>query len=165
MKESEITDPTIESLRTLGEMELREFKCPWPTTMKDLDRVINALVDRQHEYGTCPYAMSIAAEAAYHFVAGALGVTGFQASFADLDFIRRVRGLKSGFRILNYDDLLYPQYHTPEHFPSLHDLMADAEIRGILKERAEKELATAGENAHPDVVRHWKRLAEWSVMQ
>jgi len=73
------------------EKEMREAKEPWPYTEQQLTEYIASLVDRQHDYGTCVYAMSLAAAAAFNYVAHKLGVTGFQSSCADLDFIRRTR--------------------------------------------------------------------------
>jgi hypothetical protein len=91
------------------EEALRAMEVPWPKTPDELRAVMSALVDREHTYGTCVYAMSMSALAAYYYVSHALGVTGFQASCADMDFIGRARHMKCGFRILNYDDLLYRQ--------------------------------------------------------
>jgi hypothetical protein len=89
-----------EELKELGQMteeQLREFKTPWPQSIEELNDIIQALVERQHDYGTCVYAMSIAAVAAYNFVAHKLGTTGFQAGCADLDIVRRNRSLKGPF--------------------------------------------------------------------
>lgn len=104
-------------------------------------------------YGRCVYAMSYAAVATFNYIAHELGVTGFQASCADLDFLTHTRAVKHGLLVLSADDLLYPQY----------DLVAKA--RGwIAKTRpqlaiAAQELLNEGRYAHPDVVAHWEKLA------
>lgn len=144
-------------LSTMTEAELREFKTPWPKTEAELTSLIDKLVHRQHNYGTCVYAMSIAAEATFHYVACQLGVTGFQASCADMDFLRRTRGYKHGYRILDYGKLLYPQSSTSEDFPSAAELME--ENHEMLAEEATKLLKESGDRAHPNVVAWWKRLA------
>ena len=144
----------------LTEQEMREAKVPWPKTQDELMEYIQSLVEREHDYGTCVYAMSMAAVAAYYYVAHKLGVTGFQASCADLDILRRTRDMKHGFRIIDYEKLLYPQYLTPDHFPSVDQLLKD-NIDWLSEEA--KRLLDESPNAHPDVKGHWKRLAERRV--
>lgn len=137
-----------------SEQQMREEEVPTPKTSRQLSAYIDELVDRQHSYGTCVYAMSMAATAAFNYVASKLGVTGFQASCADLDVLRRTRRIEGPFMILFARDLLYPQY-------DLHakvDEMAD-DARGWLSAEARKKL-NESPDAHPDVVAHWKRLAK-----
>ena len=136
------------------EAEMRETKSPWPLTEKQLHEYIDSLVDREHDYGTCCYAMSLAATAAFNYVAGKLGVTGFQASCADLDFLRRSRHIDGPFIILKGEDALYPQYDLPAKLQG-----ALAEWKSWMKEQAEKKLAET-EHAHPNVIAHWKKLAK-----
>lgn len=142
-------------LRGGSEKDLRAAKVPWPRSEADLLRIIRAVNKRQHDYGTCVYAMSIAAEASYNYVAHVLGVTGFQASCADLDFLRRTRGLKYGFQILNYENLLYPQY--TDRFPTRSQILKD-NIDEIGK--AAEELLAQKERVHPEVKRHWEDLVD-----
>jgi len=135
------------------EAEMRKAEVPWPYTEKQLRDYITSLVDRQHDYGTCVYAMSMAAVAAFNYVAHQLGVTGFQASCADLDIVRRTRGIKGPFILLNGEDALYPQYDLPGRLQK-----ALADWAPWLKEQAEERLAD-GREAHPNVQAHWKHLA------
>jgi hypothetical protein len=136
------------------EAQMREMKAPVFDSATELADYIRALTDRPHDYGTCVYAMSLAATAAFNHVAHKLGVTGFQASCADLDILRQTRGFNWG-RLLNFDDLLYPQYRN--HFPGWEQLIE--ENRGRLAEEAAKLLAARGASAHPDVRAHWEMLA------
>lgn len=142
----------VESATT--EQELREAKAPWPRNQRQLTEYIDSLVNRNHDYGTCVYAMSLAATAAFYFVSHQLGVTGFQASAADLDFISRTRNMKGPFILIKAEDALYPQYdlrETPDN--------ALAGWRPWLKEQAQKNLAE-NRQAHPNVLAHWKKLAQ-----
>ena len=134
------------------EAELREAKDPWPYTEAQLVEYIKSLVDRQHDYGTV-YVLSLAASAAFNYVAHQLGVTGFQSSCADLDFIRRNRSIKGPFMLLKGEDALYPQYDLPGKLAE-----AMEEWKPWLKEQAAKNLADK-DGAHPNVVAHWKKLA------
>jgi len=151
---------STENVVQMTEEQLREAPVPWPKTREELDAYINALVERPHDYGTCVYAMSMAATAAFQYVANRLGVTGFQASCADLDILRRTRSMKMGFRLQNYENLLYPQYCDEAHFPTWQQLMR--EQRPELAKAAREKLQETDGFAHPDVIAHWKRLAEAS---
>jgi hypothetical protein len=149
-----ITPEILEKLRTGTEADLREILMPWPRTREELNAVITAVVDREHDYGTCVYAMSIAAEATFNYVAMLLGTTGFQASCADLDIIRRTRSLKGPFTLVDGHDLLYPQYDIPVR---LQETLA--KWRPWASQEAKKLLAERTTDAHPDVLEHWARLA------
>lgn len=148
-------DAMLPVLRHGSEQELRECKMPFPRSRRDLQRIVDAVAQRQHDYGTCVYAMSISAEAAFNYVGHVLGVTGFQASCADLDFLRRTRMLEHGFQIINYDNLLYPQY--ADKFPTREQILRD-NIDEIGK-AAEKKLAEV-DQVHPAVKQHWEGLVD-----
>lgn len=139
------------------EKEMREAKVPYPQTEKELQSYIHSLVKRNHDYGTCVYAMSMVAVAAFNYVAHELGCTGFQASCADMDVIRRTRGLKSGFRLVDYDKLLYPQYLNSENFPTHQQILE--ENKEALAKEAKKRLAEADGVVHPDVKARWEYVA------
>lgn len=140
------------------EQEMRDVKAPTPETLQELDEWIESLVERPHDYGTCVYAMSLAAVAAFNYVAGKLGVSGFQASCADLDILRRTRLMDGPFMLIDGNDMLYPQYDP-------HERLSEAlqEWQGWASEEAEKKLAEvdiyADRMVHPSVLAHWKRLA------
>lgn len=135
------------------EQELREAAVPSLSTTAEVAAYIDKLTERPHDYATCVYAMSMAAVAAYQHVASKLGVTGFQASMADMDILRRTRGLEAGI-LLNFDNALYPQY-------DLQDKLARAlsDARPWLAEKAAEKLAE-GRDAVPSVIAHWQRLAD-----
>jgi len=141
------------SLSNMNETELREYKVPFPKTEDELLDIIRQLVDRPHTYGTCVYAMSIAGLAAFRYVASKLGTTGFQSSCADLDFLRRNRSMNHGFRIINYNDLIYPQYCDSEYFPCYLELIRDnlSGLQELVKERMKES-----SDVHPEVLNHWK---------
>lgn len=145
----------IEKAQT--ESELRETESPWPYNAKQLNEYIDSLVEREHDYGTCVYAMSLAAMAAFNYVAHKVGSTGFQASCADFDFLRRSRHIDGPFILLKGEDALFPQYNLPAR------LQEALENWGPwLREAAIKKLGGEG-TAHPDVVAHWRKLAAQPV--
>lgn len=147
----------ISFLRKATEKELADYDFDfWPHSSLELDLILEALSDRQHDYGTSVYAMSISALAAFHYQAHKVGATGFQASCAEMDFISRSRSIKGGFRILRNDDLLYPQ-----NLYKWQVMTIDKETMDWLKEQADKKLK---ENLHrrvSDKVRqHWQSLSD-----
>ncbi len=146
----------IDAAGVMTEQQMRDMTAPTPRTKEELLQFIGTLVDRPQDYGTCVYAISLAATAAYNFVANHVGATGFQASVADMDIIRRTRRIE-WFKILDYDKLLYPQYCTNEHFPSWESLLDNDEIAIRLGEKAASQLESSSD-AHKDVVDHWKVL-------
>lgn len=138
-----------------NEDEMRKEKAPWPKTLEELNEYINSLTERQHDYGTVVYAMSLAAQAAFNYVSKNLGCTGFQAGCADLDFLRRTRRINGPFIILKAEDMLYPQYGLTEKLKEAMEKWkpwAAEECTNLLKtERAD--------SAQPDVKAHWEKLA------
>lgn len=142
-------------LRHGTEKELRAVHMPFPHSARDLRRILKALVKREHHYGTCVYAMSLGAEATFNYVSAVLGCTGFQASCADLDFLKRTRHMKHGFQILNYENLLYPQY--ADKFPTRAQVIKD-NIDELGK--AAEEMLSDPARAHPEVRRWWEDLVD-----
>jgi uncharacterized protein YdbL (DUF1318 family) len=140
-----------ETAKTEKEMQATESK--WPYTIEQLTEYVESLVDREHDYGTCVHAMSLAGIAAMNYVAHKLGVTGFQASCADLEIVRRNRLIKGPFMLLKAEDALYPQSYPADKLRE-----ALKEWQPWLAEQAQKSL-DENTTAHPRVLWHWKRLA------
>lgn len=138
----------------MTEQEMRAAQVPTLNTMQELTNYIETLEGQRHDYGTCVYAMSMAACAAYRYMANKLGVTGFQASCADMDIIRRNRSMEGPFMLIDVGHALYPQY-------DLHGKLSQflAESKPWLQEQAKQRLSERNEFTSPAVVEHWKRLA------
>lgn len=141
--------------KTMTEQEMRETKVETLADMSELVAYIESLTDREHDYGTCVYAMSMAATAAFNYVAKSLGVTGFQAGCADIDAFRRMRGIEGPFMVLQADNMLYPQYDLEG---KLREFMRSSDTQEWLKGEAKLRLVDS-EYAHPRVLAHWKKLA------
>lgn len=139
----------------MTEQEMREAKVETPSNLEELNAYIEKLVNQEHGYGTCVYAMSMAATAAFNYVASQLGVTGFQAGCADMDAFRRMRGIDGPFMMLQAENMLYPQYNLEG---KLKEFMCSSDTQEWLKEEARLRLVDS-EYAHPKVLAHWKKLA------
>jgi hypothetical protein len=139
------------------ESDMAESKAPRCSTAEELKAYIDSLVNGTHSYGTCVYAMSLAAEAAFNFVASQLEVTGAQAGCASLDVLKRLKGIDGPFMIVRGADFLYPQRNP---FNQLTEAMD--EWRPWLREQAKKNLAEGGQ-AHPVVQACWEGWAAGEV--
>lgn len=149
----------IANAGAMTEQQLRDAADPWPHTEDELLAQLRALVDRPHDYGTCCYAMSIAAVAAFNYVAHRLGTTGFQASAAHLDFIRRSRNHKFGTVIQDLGVILFPQYCDSHRFPHWDELLdREPQLAEQIVAEARRNLESDAKLAHPSVVAHWRYI-------
>lgn len=144
----------VETAQT--EKDMREADVPWPITPAQLAEYIESLATRSHDYGTCVYAMSMAATAAFYYMASKVGSTGFQSSCADLDFLRRTRHLKGPFMLIKAEDALYPQYDLPGKLTE-----AMESWKPWLAEQAQAKLRETG-SVYPSVLMHWQKLAAFT---
>lgn len=119
-----------------------------------LDHLMN---DYEHDYGTICHAMSCGAIATIwtidHSSQG--GITGFQSGAIMWEFLKHwnFRSNKTGLRIIDFDDMLYPQY--ADQF--------EKKIRKSTWEALQKEARefwAKSPDAHPDVIAHWKSIGE-----
>jgi hypothetical protein len=138
------------------EQELRNETAPWPDTIAELNEYIESLTSKELDYGMAVYAMSLSAVATFQHVAKKIGVTGWQASCADLDFLRRTRSMKCPFLIIKADDMVYPQY-------DLHRTLDETlhEWQSWAAEEAKRLLATDMTHTAPHVRAHWEKLASY----
>lgn len=109
-------------------------------------------------YGEAPRAMAQAAVATAWYLAREFGITGFQAGFVMWDFIREweYRYNKCGLKIVDFDDMLYPQYDYK--FEKRISLDTWAAIQNAAKENLEDETY-----AHPTVREHWQSIVDGKV--
>jgi hypothetical protein len=144
------------------EEEMRVEVAPSPKTTEELIEYIESLTERDHDYGTCVYAMSLSATAAFKHVAHKLGATGFQAGCADLDVVRRTRRIEGPFIILKGEDMLYPQYDLVNRLREAMDewrKWAAEEARKLISRQ--KESGESGESVSPRVAAHWNDLVSY----
>lgn len=83
---------------------------------EDFDKLVEFLKDVRdnynYDYGVAPRAIAQASVATAWYFAYVFGITGFQAGFVMWDFIRdwQYRDNECGLKIVDYDNMLYPQY-------------------------------------------------------
>lgn len=110
-------------------------------------------------YGAAPRAMAQAALAVAWYLANKFGITSFQAGFVMWDFVRgwSYRNNKTGLRIVDYDNMLYPQYE--DKFQKTITPTVWESLQKEAKERLENDT----EYTHPKVIEHWKSIANGVV--
>lgn len=133
-------------------------------TLKTLPGFINHVMnDYIHDYGTVCKAIAacaIAAAWAANEENGAQGgITGFQAVAVMWEFIRiwEFTSNKTGLKILDYDNMLYPQ---------MADKFEKKISRGVwnlLQKEAKERLEKDGESAADSVVAHWRSIVAGKV--
>lgn len=109
-------------------------------------------------YGEAPRAIARAALATAWYLAGEFGITGFQAGFVMWDFIFgwNYPTNKCGMKIVNYDDMLYPQYQD-----KFEKVISKDAWEALQKEAAER--LKENEWARPDVKSHWQGIVDGVV--
>lgn len=132
----------------------------WPQTEEELLAYVRTELARIQQAGTgedgynlCPDLVTNVAVAAFNYAASVLGITGFQAGWAEMNFIRITRRLTGPFAILDGAQLLYPQYDLREKFEGYM-----REWPAQLADQA-RDLLSQSEFAHPAVRAHWGKLA------
>lgn len=113
-----------------------------------------------HDYGTACHAVAACALAAAWAACGEndTGLSGFQAGFVMWDFIKNwtKTGNECGLRLVDYDDMLYPQ--NEEKF----DKTIYKDNWEMIQKKAIENLKRENE-VHPAVAEHWRKIAEGIV--
>lgn len=144
------------------EFEAREELAKKRSEIKSFDDLVAFLKDVKenynYDYGVAPRSIAQAVLAVGWYLSREFGITGFQASFVMWDFIKdwQFSNNKTSLKILDYDNLLYPQYgHKFDKTISTRTWES--------VQKAAKENLESVEYAHPDVIAHWKSIVEGKV--
>ena len=130
-------------------------------TLETLPEFLRKLTeDYEHDYGTICNAVIASALGAMwavdHTPEG--GITGFQASCITWGVIRQWQfsSNKCGLRLLDYDNMLYPQYEN-----RFEKTISEDTWKAIQKE-AKKQLKE-NDKCHPDVKKHWESISAGNI--
>lgn len=146
-------------------LEKEWFEDAKKQTIETLPDFMNhVLNDYDHDYGTIVHAVSAcaiaSAYAANHSENG--GITCFQAGCVMWDFIKQwmFSDNKCGLRIIDYDDMLYPQYNNKfckKTIPSYAWKSLQKRANEFLEE------TNNGEVAADEVIKHWQSIVDGKV--
>lgn len=127
------------------------------TLMDFINHIMN---DYCHDYGTICHATAACALATVSAVDSMPqgGITGFQAGFVMWDFIREFMysSNRCGLRIIDYDNMLYPQYGEKFEKKISEDTWKG--LQNEAKRKIENE-----KHAHEKVVKHWESIVNGVV--
>ena len=141
-------------------LEKEWYKEAVEQTMDTLNSFINHIMnDYEHDYGTACHAFAACALATIHACNKAKqgGITMFQASMVMWDIVRQLLypNNKCGLRMIDYDDMLYPQYDFK------FDKTINTHVFNTLQNEAKKLLEK--DSAHPVVKAHWQSIVDGVV--
>lgn len=128
-------------------------------TIEELKNLIEEVETKfNYDYGVAPRCIGAVSAVVAKYLSATMGITGFQAGFAMWDFIMSYTktGNKCGMRLVDYDDMLYPQYDE-----KFEKTIAKTTWEKIQSE-AEKRLEDSP-NASPNVIAHWKSIVDGVV--
>lgn len=131
--------------------------------LETLPAFMNHLLnDYGHDYGTICHAISACALAAAYAADNSAqgGITGFQAGAVMWDFVRQwsYSNNKTTLRIIDYDNMLYPQYR--EYFEgrtiskSTWELIQNEAKRRLEEAKSRLDVGPVSE----EVIEHWKNI-------
>lgn len=130
-------------------------------TEEELTKFIHHLLnDYIHDYGTVCHAIASCAYASACLGANIEGITGFQAGFIMWDFIRHwsFSNNKCGLRIIDYDDILYPQNEKK------FEKIIDKDFWENIQEEASKRLNDSkNKNINEKLKEHWQNIVNGIV--
>lgn len=146
----------------MDEFELRDDLANKRKEIKTFEELIEFLKNIKencnYDYGGAPRAIAQACLATGYYLSGEFGITGFQAGCTMWDFIRdwMYPSNKCGMRLVDYDDMLYPQdrYKYEKTIPT--------HVWESLQKEAAVKLEES-EGAHPTVIAHWRSIVNGVV--
>ena len=145
-----------------NEFEAKEILEKERKGIKSLDELMSYIQNIKDNYnigyGTAPRAIAQAALATSWYLADVFGITGFQAGCVMWDFIRdwSFHGSECGLKIVDYDNMLYPQYDY-----KFQKTISKGTFEA-LQEAAKKHLEKS-QFAHSAVVKHWQSIVDGNV--
>ena len=152
----------IEDMENSREFEVKAQLEKERKDIKSFDNLVTFLKNVKDNcntgYGTAPRAIAQAALATAWYLSDVFGITGFQAGCVMWDFIRdwSYPYNECGMKIVDYDDMLYPQYKDK------YEKIISKDTFEALQKAAEKNLE-GREYVHSAVVDHWKSIVGGNV--
>lgn len=129
-------------------------------SFEDLCNFIKYIKDNCNTgYGVAPRSIAQAMLGVGWYLSSIFGITGFQASCVMWDVIvdSQYPHNKTGLKIVDFDDMLYPQYERK------FDKIISHETWEALQKEAKKSLEENTVCVHPDVRAHWQSIVDGNV--
>lgn len=116
-------------------------------------------------YGTAPRSIAQAALAVAWYFSGDFGITGFQAGVTMWDFIKdwAYPDNKCGLKIVDYDNMLYPQYEYKFNEHTIPEYVWE-ELQKTAKENLDNFMKDRNNYTSNRVLVHWSSIANDGVV-
>lgn len=125
----------------------------FPKTKEDFNKYLEELESKNHTYETITDALTDATLAFFNYFAVKHDMTGYQCSWAELQFLKKSRGMQAPFMIVDSSKMLYPQYDLHK---DLDEFLEDSmdELSKIAKENLDNNDGYISKR----VLNRWKEL-------
>ncbi len=126
---------------------------------EELPSFIDETMKKGDGYFDLIYAVSSCCIATMHACAN--GMTGYQASRVPLIFLQNINGTgtKIGFKVVDYDNMMYPQYEYYFKVTLTKDMMEALQEEAIKKLEEYADRPNEDKMIAPSVLKHWIKLA------
>jgi hypothetical protein len=147
----------------MNEKEYRKFLAPKAEAVKtqqDLMDFLKEIMGHEHNYGTVVVAVGQGMMATMGHMNQSLGLSGHQGSFVGWEIMKVVFDLKGGARLLDFDDMLFPQYaykFANTISKSVFDRLQSEAARRLMAHYEE------GASVNPEVRTHWETIVKGDV--
>ncbi len=147
----------------MDEFEARDYilnKGKDINTVEELCDLIKEAEEKfNYDYGVAPRSIGAVSAVVANYLSHKMGITRYQASFAMWDFIMGYvkTNNKCGMKLVDYDDMLYPQYDYK------YAKTISSHTWEQIQKEAKEMLAKDKAFAHPAVREHWKSIVEGNV--
>ena len=148
-------------------MEEKEFLEKWTEKAKDIQEIselpnlLENMLKDANDYGSIARCIGLGAVAAAKAMDRSEmgGITGFQAGFVMWTFIREWMYFnnKCGLKIVDYDNMLYPQYDCK------FEKTINSDIWKGIQRQAKINLENIDDYTHINVINHWKSIVNGVV--
>lgn len=148
----------------MNEFEVKDYILEKGKNIKSSQELIELIEEVKNNfnngYGTAARSVGAIAACVAKYLSSEMGLTGFQAGCAMWDFIYAFMypNNKCGMRLINYDDMLYPQYYDNFHNTAIPKYTWEA-LQKQAKENLEKDTYFAS----PSVAKHWQSIVDGQV--
>lgn len=150
----------------MDEFEVKDYIWKKGCKCKSLDEFSSLISEVEnnfnYDYGVAPRSIGALCASLAEKLCGSMGLTNFQASVAMWDFINlfMYRHNKCGLRLVDYDNMLYPQYDY-KFEKTISKETWDAIVKTAKEYLEEYENGDSAVNSN--VVNHWKSIANGKV--
>lgn len=143
----------------MKELEYKKMIYKKANDVKDipgLNDFIIEIIESNQDYGTIVYGCVASMIAAFNVVnrSKAGGITGFQAGCVGREIMQKFLLIKSPYKIVEYEKMLFPQY-AKEFQKTI-----PKEVWDDLKKKAKEKVLKHSDFCSPDVLYHWKKVSE-----